>query len=321
MFVRSFARPSFDVPLFDDLSLDALSFDDLSFDENAVITRGPFGRIGLHRSRWRAQYGNSPASRHQQQRRGAMTVAMQHQLSTVLCQQFNHGATIPQLFARRMAVRVRRVMNEQNPNLVMRRAQCFAQAFQLSVAEMAGRKQRFARITGTQRNEVHIAAHFNAWPVRFGGQEVLPVGVHRCNGILRVEVVIAWRERDPNMRVKVRQPVTRFGVFVRQADVGEIASEGDVIRRVSKRVRGHGIQSASLMHVAPFVPPRQIPQHAFPAQLSPCDVVQRGQMRIGEMRESQQRLDALFLRLFLHRSASQIGRVRCWPWQQDNGGE
>ena len=104
--------------------------------------------------------------------------------------------------------------------------------------------------------------------------------------------MIAGNQRDVPRPAEPFEPRQRVGVFVRQPEVGQVAGNRHMVRRVGLQVveqRGK--------HVGPVFPPaaerpRQCAQHPFVQQRGRSSDADRRHVQIGQMGEGENRHDA-----------------------------
>ena len=119
-----------------------------------------------------------------------------------------------------------------------------------------------------------------------------------------IGVVIAGDRGDPVWGTEMVQPLGGEEKFLRQAEIDEIASHGDVVRLPLDEIAGEHVEDVAAMHELPPAMPIDVSEHALAEKVTAAGARHRAQMNVRQMGESEQCGKPLFepmssLRLFL----------------------
>ena len=146
------------------------------------------------------------------------------------------------------------------------------------------------------------------------------VVAHMCApGVLRqhfraahIDVVIAGNERHVLGGAEAVEPMAPARELLGQRDIGEIAGDRDVVRRLLLQIGDDLVQHGAIMDEAPPAPPIDVAGGPLADKLAPARLRQRRQMRVGEMGEGERHMQrkACHARLV---PAISLGRVQSQP--------
>ena len=222
-------------------------------------------------------------------------------------------------------VRHRRVVDEQHPaqSLAGQPVEQAVQPGQLARAKGArgqmrrGRHGRAAADQGHRRTQAQGGKQ---------GRQVERQGLVRCLRFVaaqrgqpgcealppvagHVAVVVAGHHRDPVGRAQGAQPGAGRRAFARQAQVGEVAGDGNVVRpHPLQVVRKRGKKPLVLL-AAPFQLPAQPAEQPFAEEIARSQQLRAGQVRIGAVGEHPPRGLAWLVRIGRERPT---GKGRDW---------
>ncbi len=104
-----------------------------------------------------------------------------------------------------------------------------------------------------------------------------------------IGVVIARHDGDVLRRTEGLQPFARRDDLAGQADIDEVAGDGDVVRPLRDQIVEQPGQHRSGQRMHAAAAPVHIAEHPFRGELAGADARQRTEMRIGEMGEDEHR--------------------------------
>ena len=185
----------------------------------------------------------------------------------------------------------RRVMDRHHAEqaFVFERIEQRAQFLQLRFADLARRHERRGDHTARHADQRKRSA-----PPRIG-KAFAGIAAHMRAPFARghvgaagdINVVIAWDEADVVRRSEARQPVAAARIFRRQADIGDVTGDGDMVRLLRLHIGDEPRQHRAVMHQMPLAPPVQPAGQPLAGQFTQARRRQRRQMRIGQMGEGE----------------------------------
>ena len=102
-----------------------------------------------------------------------------------------------------------------------------------------------------------------------------------------IGVVIAGDGGHSARRSEMMQPFRGADEFLGQAEIDEIAGDGDVVGLLLDDVAGDEVEDLAPMHVFPPAMPIDVAEHALAQQLAAPGARHRAQMNVGEMGEGE----------------------------------
>ena len=120
-----------------------------------------------------------------------------------------------------------------------------------------------------------------------GGQVGCPHGAGLAPGPAYIGFVVARDYRHLLRVSQPGQPLPGFGEFARQTEMRQVAGDGNMVRTDDPQIFKQGFDDFPGMDNPSFAPPRVVAQHTLAEQLRDRYVLQRSQMKIGEMRQGE----------------------------------
>lgn len=108
------------------------------------------------------------------------------------------------------------------------------------------------------------------------GAGLLPVGTH-------IGIVIAGHHGHAVRFTHALEPAARLTEFIRQADLGQVAGNDNMLRLQVLQVLQQRLQHLDTVFGAPLLAPRQVAQQALVYQLSPVRPLRTGQVRVSQV--------------------------------------
>ena len=240
-----------------------------------------------------------------------MAVAVEHQFGAGLRQHVTEGRGVGQTATGRSAPQRGRMVHEHDAT-VRRLGQPTEHGFEppeLASSDCARRQKRGGRPGGRDaydgdrpadaqgRKFLRLRTGRGRRPVASvrgllaAAQVLRPVCPRIGDALGRIDVVVAGNQRDPPRPAEPFEPRQRVGIFVRQSEIGQVAGNDHVIRRVGVKVVEQRGQ-----YVGPIFPPAtdrpgQRAQHPFVQKGRRPPAADRRDVQIGQMGEGERRHD------------------------------
>ena len=227
-------------------------------------------------------------------------MAMQHQFRAIADQDINKFLAVDQAFAPFYRAGNGWVMNQDNPqeSLLAGFPEQRLKSGQLHPAEAADREEGEAGSCRTKADQGDLATNSQArekvrglWDILLTvrGQVRRPHGAGLDPGTARVGFMVAGDDGDPVRGSQGFQPLPGFGKLAWQADMGQVAGHGNMVGTGDAQVIKQRFNDIETMDDPSPAPPGQVSQDALAEQLGgPC-TRQRGQVKIGDVRQGEAR--------------------------------
>jgi diacylglycerol kinase (ATP) len=223
-------------------------------------------------------------------------VTVQHQFGAFATQDTAQPAAVSQPLAPFLILHARRVMQQHQPEqpLFARLVQQLRETLALLSPKASGRHERRRGQRTAQADKGDAIAHpqgrkhggpLARWPLvlRIGLHVWLPLRAGLLPGGTHIGIVVTGHHGNPVMLTQAVEPLTGLVEFIRQADLGQVTGNDNVLRLRLLQVLKQRLQHFATVFGTPFLPPRQVTQQSLVQQLPPVRSVRAGQVRISQV--------------------------------------